>query len=117
MFEKRVHQRSPIELAASFGIPEAADIIRVATVINISKSGFCFYSDKAVRPKTRISLTIESEDQEKISINVQAVWSKKIEKTGKYMIGVSIADSSGPSFDRFLDFYNDLLKKQDEEIN
>ena len=67
MFEKRIHERSPIELAASYGIGEDPRPEREAKINNISSGGFCFTSDKkiGIGEKTNIRF-LKSEVEEAI---------------------------------------------------
>lgn len=116
MSDKRVYQRSPVELAASYGVPEAQEISESATVVNISGGGFCIESDKIVKAGTDIDLKVELENNEEVTIKVRSAWAKKVGDTGKYMIGVQITEADGPEFEKFLSFYCEQVKKVQEEL-
>ena len=116
MRERRIYQRTPVELAASFGMPEAEDFAKSNTVVNISQGGFCIESDKMLRIGTNIKLTVHLERKDNVTVNVRTVWNKKIGDTGKYKVGVQITNSEGPDFERFLNFYCTQLKKVHHEV-
>ena len=115
MSDKRIYQRAPVELAASYGVPEAEDITN-ATVVNISKGGFCFQSAEPMETQTDIMLQLEIGNNQTIKIPVRTVWVKKIEGTEEYQVGVQITDASNPDFDKFLDYYAQEVKKLQKEL-
>ena len=108
MLEKRLDKRSPIVLAASYGIGEDSRPEREAKINNISSSGFCFISDSRIKVGEQIQLAIDLDTTEEAIITVKVVWANKDEHTGKYTIGVQITEKEGPGFDRFIEFYNTL---------
>ena len=109
MFEKRADKRSPIELAASYGIGEDPRPEREAKISNISSGGFCFVSDNKLKEGEEIQLAIDLDTIEEVIVTVKIVWVKKIESEGKYTVGVQIIEKEGPDFDRFVEFYNKQL--------
>lgn len=113
--EKRIYQRSPIELAASYGIPED-DVSESATVINISQGGFCISSPHEIKPGKKLTLDVELESSEHVTVNVESVWAKRVGDTGNYQIGVRVTNSEGDEFDKFLDFYTAQVKEISEEL-
>lgn len=118
MKDKRVYQRAPVELAASFGILTDEDIGQEsATILNISQGGFCIESDKILKVGTNIKLSVELDKKEHVAVGVRSVWNKKIGDTGRYQIGLQIIDSKGPDFEKFLNFYCEELKKVHQEVN
>jgi len=110
MFEKRIQERSAIELAASFGIPDDSPALKSAKVINVSTGGFCFFSSADLKEGERIQLNLDLDEQIKINIGVKVAWIKASEQQGKNMIGVQIVDQDGPDLDKFLEFYNTNIK-------
>lgn len=108
MSEKRIYERSPIELAASYGIPEAVDLNEAARVVNISEGGFCFLSSKKIPSGEKFDLCVELDDNESVTLEVKAVWNKKMDR--KYMIGVKILNSTGADYEKFLSFYNQQIE-------
>ena len=109
MTNKREHERSPIELAASFGIPEAQASER-ATVINISQGGFCFISRKKISVNSELRLSVEIDDGTTVDLDVICVWSRKGEEAGEYLHGVRITNIKGKDVGRFLDFNSQIFK-------
>jgi len=109
MAEKRTNQRSPIELAASYGIGEDPRPGREAKVNNISSGGLCFTSESKIKVGEEIELAVDLDTVEDVRILVKVVWVKKEESGGKYIIGVQITEKEGPDFDRFIEFYNKQL--------
>ena len=107
MNDKRHFKRSPIELAASFGVPEEQEIVSKGTVINISRGGICIKSKKPLRVGTEFMIAIEDEADE-IGIGVKVVWSKKDKESNQFINGVTIVETSAEELDKFLDFYSRL---------
>lgn len=109
MAEKRQDRRSPIELAASYGIGEDPRPEREAKINNMSSGGFCFTSDSKLKVGERIQLAVDLDTKEDIIVMVKVVWVNKSDQNGKYIIGVQIEEKEGPGFDRFIEFYNSAL--------
>ena len=105
MVEKRNEKRSPIELAASFGIGDDPRADRSAKIHNMSLGGFCFDSESKLRVGQEIQLVIDLDTMDDVIISVKVVWVKKNQENGKYSIGVQIIEKEGPDFDRFMEFY------------
>ncbi len=109
MAEKRQTKRSPIELAASYGIGEDPRPEREAKINNMSSGGFCFTSDSKLKVGERIQLAVDLDTIEDIIVMVKVVWVNISDQNGKYIIGVQIEEKEGPGFDRFIEFYNSAL--------
>ena len=109
MVEKRTEKRSPIELAASYGIGEDSRPEREAKIYNMSSGGFCFTSDSKLRVGEEIQLAVALDTTDEVIITVKVVWVKKNDNNKKYTIGVQIIEKEGPGFDRFMAFYNNPL--------
>ena len=105
MTEKRVYIRSPIELAASFGIGDDPRPGRGAKISNISSGGFCFTSEIQLKVGQVVDLAVELDAAEDVIISVKVVWVKKTETKKKLTIGVQIIEKEGPGFERFIEFY------------
>ena len=108
--EKRKYKRSPIELAASYGIPEDDKAIQSSTVINISAGGFCFETKEKITPGTNIKLTVQMSSKKRVVLEVQCVWIKKDAGSKGYLAGVQIINAETKDFDSFLSFYCDHIK-------
>jgi Tfp pilus assembly protein PilZ len=108
MVEKRQDKRSPIELAASYGIGDDLRPAREAKINNISSGGFCFTSDDKLRIGEKIQLAVDLDTAEDAIITVKVVWVKRSERDGKYTIGVQIDEKEGPGFGRFSEFYDSI---------
>ncbi|MEK7375686.1 MAG: PilZ domain-containing protein [Candidatus Margulisiibacteriota bacterium] len=106
MADKRVYIRSPIELAASFGIGEDSRPEREAKINNISSGGFCFTSEIKLRIGQEIDLAVDLDTMDEVVISVKVVWIKQAGSEKKYVVGVQIIEKEGPGFDRFIEFYN-----------
>jgi len=109
MFEKRTNERSPIELAASYGIGEDPRPEREAKINNISSGGLCLTLNNKMGIGEKIELAIELDPKDDIVVYAKVAWINKNEHTQKYTIGVQILEKVGPDYDRFLDFYNQQL--------
>jgi hypothetical protein len=101
MSEKRIFNRSPIELAASFGIQN--DEIAVKTK-DISGGGLCIVSSKKLKVDEVIEMDIEISADEHIAINAKVCWCKA-DDNSTYQVGVSVEENTSPDFDRFYSFY------------
>ena len=110
MDNRREHQRSPIELAASFGVPDDPRISKEVKINNISAGGFSFLSTEKLKIGTKLRLAIDLSPQENVLIAVKVVWVKENPLTGLNAIGVQIVESIGPHLDKFLDFYTNTVK-------
>ena len=106
MTEKRRYQRSPIEMAASYGIGEDSRPGREAKINNISWGGFCLFSDTKLKIGEEIELAIDLDTSDEIYIIVQVIWIQKVEDSKKYTVGVQIVEKEGLDYDRFIEFYN-----------
>ena len=113
--ERRVYQRHPIELAASYGMPEDKNYAEKSTIINISGGGFCISSKEKLDVGKELQLAVKINNQEYVMIDVKVAWIKQLGDTSEYRVGVQIVDSTGSDFDRFLDFYCEQVKKISEE--
>jgi len=109
MFEKRANERSPIELAASYGIGEDPRPEREAKINNISSGGFCLTSNNKMSMGEDIELVIEIDSKNDITVFVKVVWINKNEQNQKYAVGVQIVEKEGPDYERFLEFYNEQV--------
>lgn len=115
MQNKRAYQRSPIELAASFGIEEDLPYTQEATVVNISSGGFGFFTHEPIKPGKNILLCVDLENGEQTTIKVNSVWCKAVGDSGRFIVGVKIAESRGRDLERFLEFYTALVKGNSQE--
>ena len=106
MAEKRIEKRSPIELAASYGIEDDPRPEREAKINNMSSGGFCFASDNKLKVGERIQLAVDLDTVEEVVVNVKVVWVNKDQSGDKYIVGVQIEEKEGPGFERFIEFYN-----------
>lgn len=109
MVEKRTEKRSPIELAASYGIGDDPRPGREAKIYNVSSGGFCFTSDSKLKVGEKIQLAVDLDTIDGIIIAVKIIWVKKNDDNKKYTIGVQIIEKEGPGFDRFMEFFNNPL--------
>lgn len=109
MVEKRREKRSPIELAASYGIGDDPRPGRGAKISNISSGGFCFISDSKLRVGEEIQLAVDLDTTDEVIVTVKVIWVTRSDKNKKYTIGVQIVEKEGPGFDRFMEFYNGSL--------
>lgn len=109
MFEKRLKERSPIELAASYGIGEDPSLQRKAKVNNISSGGFCLTLNNKMGIGEDIALSIDLDTKEDVVVYAKVVWANKNERDQKYTIGVQIIEKEGPDYKRFIEFYNQQL--------
>ena len=114
MVNRRAHERSPIELAASFGVPDDPRINKEAKIKDISTGGFSFQSTEKVKVGAKIDLAIDSLE-ENIRIAVKVMWVKPDPSTGLNAIGVQIIEKPGPHLDKFLDFYSKTVKPIPEQ--
>ena len=106
MPEKRLHQRSAIELAASFGIGEDSLNTSGATITNMSVGGFSFSSEQKLKIGQVIDLCVELEPNKNITVPVKVMWVQKMED-GSFIYGVQIIDTSSADLQQFITFYND----------
>jgi len=109
MFEKRTNERSPIELAASYGIGEDPRPEREVKINNISSGGLCLTLNNKMGIGEKIELVIELDTKDDIFVYAKVAWINKDERTQKYKLGVQILEKEGPDYDRFLEFYNQQL--------
>ena len=105
MKEKRVHQRSPIELAASYGVPNEPQINQEAKIRNISAGGFSFISQEKLKVGKEIELAVDLEQGQVIYIPVKVVWCTKDAVKNEYSVGVQILESKGEDYEKFIEFY------------
>ncbi|MBN1869761.1 MAG: PilZ domain-containing protein [Candidatus Omnitrophica bacterium] len=109
MFEKRSEKRSPIELAASYGMGDDPRPEREAKIFNMSSGGFCLTSDSKLKVGEEIQLAVDLDTTDEVMVSVKVIWVKKNDYNKQYTIGVQIVEKEGPEFDRFMDFYNGLV--------
>ncbi len=109
MFEKRTSTRSPIELAASYGIGEDPRPKREAKINNVSSGGFCLTSNHKLKVGEDVELVIELDSVKDITIFVKVVWVKQDENSQSYTLGVQIAEKEGPEYEQFIEFFNSQL--------
>lgn len=105
MNEKRIHQRSAIELAASYGIPNEPQINYEAKIRNISAGGFSFTSREKLKAGKEIDLAVDLEQDKPAFIPVRVVWCTKDEASDKYSVGVQIIEGKGAEYEKFIEFY------------
>ncbi|MBI5416280.1 MAG: PilZ domain-containing protein [Candidatus Omnitrophica bacterium] len=103
--ERRTSRRSPIELAASFGIGEDPRPEREAKINDVSGGGFCFTSDHKLDKDEELQLAVDLDVLDQVVINVRVVWVEKITGAKGYRVGVRLIESDGPEFERFMEFY------------
>ncbi len=115
MNNKRVYQRHPIELSASYNFSNDAARTEHAVTVNISGGGFCFSSPEPIDINRDLRLAVELNAKDYVMIDVIVVWCKKIGDSGKHQIGVRISNAQGPDFERFLDFYCKKVKQVSKE--
>lgn len=106
MTDKRTHERSPIELAASYGIAADADIYNEALIKNISQGGFAFHSKENIKMGKELILAFEISETEDIDLKVKVVWSTQNYDTEDFSIGVEIINTDTEQYKQFLNFYN-----------
>jgi len=109
MFEKRTAQRSPIELAASYGIDEDPRPEREAKINNISSGGLCLTMNKKMAVGENIELAIELDTNDDVIVYAKVAWINKDDGDQHYTIGVQFVEKEGPDFERFLEFYNQQI--------
>jgi len=105
MTEKRAGHRSLIELAASFGMPEDSVADQPVQINNISQGGFCFSSHQQLNVGQQLNLVIEVEPGNNIEILVKVAWTKE------NLFGVQICKTTGPDFERFIEFYRSVVSR------
>ena len=103
---KRKSERSPIELAASYGIPQDLPDTEEAQVKDVSAGGFCIYSPKKIPEGKAFILAVDLDNNEQITVTVKAVWCQPEEE--RFRVGVQIMEENSPDLKRFLEFYNSL---------
>ena len=109
MTEKRANIRSPIELAASYGIGEDPRPEREAKISNISSGGFCITSEIQLKIGQIVNLAIDLDTTEDVIISVKVVWVKQGKTKKKFIIGVRIIEKDSPEFERFIEYYKKQL--------
>ncbi|MBP9853303.1 MAG: PilZ domain-containing protein [Candidatus Omnitrophica bacterium] len=115
MDNKRINQRSPIEMAASFGIPEDLPYTQEATIVNVSSGGFGFFTHEPIKAGKDILLCVDLGDDTLATIKVKSAWCKAVGDSGRFMVGVQILEGEGPDYERFLEFYTSLIKSNPPE--
>jgi Tfp pilus assembly protein PilZ len=103
MSEKRGNKRSPVELAASFGVDAQALPSYEATVKNISQGGFCFQTKNQLRPDQILNLCVETDDKGRIQIDVKVVWVQSNVAKGESMVGVQLVNQNDEQHKRLLE--------------
>lgn len=101
MSEKRNENRSPIELAASFGIDGTQ-----ARTENISISGVCIISNHKVKTNETIDLEVELNDTETVKVKARACWCEAV-GDGTYRVGVEVKKYDSEDYRKFAQFYHD----------
>jgi len=109
MFEKRMNNRSPIELAASYGIGEDPRPEREAKINNISSGGLGLTLNNKMKIGEKIELVIDLDTKDDVVVYAKVAWVNKNEHNQKYTIGVQILEKEGSDYERFLEFYNQQL--------
>ena len=105
MSEKRVSKRSPIELAASYGIGEDPRPEREVKINNISSGGLCLTLNNTMKIGEKIELVIDLDTKDDVIVYAQVAWVNKDEHNQKHIIGVQFIEKEGPDYERFLEFY------------
>lgn len=109
MFEKRLKERSSIELAASYGAGEDSRLEREAKINNISSGGFCLTLNNKMGIGEDIALSVDLDTKNDVVVYAKVVWVNKNERNQKYTIGVQIVEKEGSDYERFIEFYNQQL--------
>lgn len=102
--DKRTLKRSPIELAASFGIPEESLALHNAQVKNISYGGFSFKSKERMPVGKKVQLVLELGAEKQAVLAVKVVWQNKDDGEDTYTIGVQIDNPSPEEYEKFAEF-------------
>ncbi|MCA9398506.1 MAG: PilZ domain-containing protein [Candidatus Omnitrophica bacterium] len=103
--ERRSYERSPIEMAASYGIPDADDITQDASLINMSGCGFCFETTKKLSKGDTLTLNIEFEKRKTANLDIKVIWIKQIKQSKNYLIGAEILKPHGKDYELFMEYY------------
>ena len=101
--ERRQLPRLPIELAASYGIPEEALTMYETRITDVSTGGFCIQSRTKLERGRKLQLIFEIDGQDCV-ISVKVVWEKADEKTNSYVYGVEINHPHHLEYDKLLAF-------------
>jgi Tfp pilus assembly protein PilZ len=104
MNEKRVLKRSPIELAASYGIPEDLIIMREAKITNASFGGFSFFSKEQMKVGKTLQLAVEINNEEQAMVPVKVKWQKFDEGRQEYQVGVAIHHPKGKQYEKYVSY-------------
>lgn len=107
--EKRVLKRSPIELAASYGIPEDSLVMQEAKITNCSFGGFSFYADSEMKIGQILQLAVELDDEENIMIPVKVKWQNFDSAKKCYQVGVAIHHPKGPQYEQYVSYLADRV--------
>ncbi len=102
MTEKRQHERSPIELAASFGIPPDERVSGVTR--DVSVGGLCIISAKKLKVDEIIEISIELEDDQSASVEARVCWCEPHEND-TFRVGVQVQESDTPDYQKFRQIY------------
>lgn len=102
--DKRQFKRSPIELAASYGIPDESLILEEARIIDVSGGGFCIQSKNKIERKKTIQLVFELDNGEECVLPVKIAWQKIDPATNNYIYGVQIHYPNHLEYNKLLAF-------------
>jgi hypothetical protein len=111
--ERRQFERSAIEKAASYGIPEESLMMNEARILDVSAGGFCIQSHTKLERKPRIQLVFEVENHEECVIFVKIRWEKLDPNTGMYIYGVQITEPHQAEYNKLLAFIDKFEKPTD----
>ena len=109
MSEKRILKRSPIELAASYGIPEDSLVMQEAKITNVSFGGFSFNSNEEMKVGQVIQLAVELDAENQVVIPVKVKWQNFDAATKLYQVGVSIHHPKGPQYEQYVSYLADRI--------
>lgn len=101
--ERRKLPRLPIELAASYGMPEEALTMFETRITDVSMGGFCIQSRTKLERGKKMQLVFEIDGKDCV-ISVKVVWEKIDEKTKSYVYGVEINQPHQIEYDKLLAF-------------
>lgn len=104
MSEKRILKRSPVELAASYGIPEDSLVMQEAKITNASFGGFSFFSKEEMKVGQILQLALELNDEEQVVVPVKVKWQKQDSAENQYQVGVAIHHPKGPQYEKYVSY-------------
>lgn len=109
MENRRKEDRSKIELAASFGIPEDSLIMNDAIIGDASKFGLSYRSKEKVKPGQEIQLALELNEKDVAVLIVRVAWQKFDDIHQEFIVGVEIQDTQSSQYQKFIDFFQKYL--------